>query len=78
MATAPTRNPINYPQLMRPRNGERAQYIGKCDVTGKHRCRTFVKWGDPASIYTTWLLDDYGSATEGRMTGAHDYVGPAA
>lgn len=59
------------------RNGRRAHYLGKCEVTGKKRCRVFVK-DNPDHGYTTWLLDDTGACGVAGRESEHDWLGELA
>lgn len=68
------------------RDGRTATYIGKCEITGKHRVRTFTYRGKPIlpptdstqdCVYTTWLLDDQGRRRCDKAESACDYAGAA-
>ena len=56
------------------RNGEKADYLGKCEVTGRQRCRVFNNIGS----YTTWLLDDTGAGGVVGRESEHDWLGEFA
>ncbi len=77
---------VNWTTHVKLRDGRIAAHIGRCDLTGKNRVRTYK---DPRGhnldateiagrtdlAYTTWLLDDEGRA--GRNPCGEDYASAA-
>lgn len=77
MATAPNERMIDWPSRVTLRGGAEADYLGRCDITGRHRLRQFdPKWrGEPTKgPYTVWLLDDYGRCRGDLAPCDQDYV----
>lgn len=66
------RRTVGWTPKVRLRDGSVGAFIGKCTITGKNRVQTFKN-----QTYTTWLLNDFGSATDDVRESDKDWVGAA-